>query len=65
MRSLIALGVVVATLAATLAPAHACSARGRYCGYPVWAANAFEDAQGRAPSSAIALPAPAQKRKAR
>lgn len=28
-------------------PADACSIRGRWCGYPLWAANAFEDPWGR------------------
>lgn len=47
MRLLLAVPIVVAGLISTVAPADACSIRGRWCGYPLWAANAFEDKSGR------------------
>ena len=46
MRSLIALAVTLAGLAALPTSASACSIRGRFCSYPSWAANAFEGRQG-------------------
>lgn len=57
MPSIIASSLGLALLIAAVSPADACSARGRFCGYPAWAANAFEDAQGRAPVHAT-LPKP-------
>ena len=49
MRSpILALVVVAGSLAAvSTTPAAACSIRGQYCGYPAWAANAFEHPRGR------------------
>lgn len=46
MRSLIALVVAAGSFAVLTVEAHACSARGTYCGYPAWAANAFEGPRG-------------------
>ncbi len=59
MRTLLALGGLLAALTAYTPAADACSARGRHCGYPAWAANAFEDATGRAPPASYALTKPA------
>jgi len=42
MRIFIAASLVAAGLVASSTAADACSIRGRYCGYPLWAANAFE-----------------------
>ena len=56
MRAVLAAAVLVGSLAATATPADACSIRGRWCGYPLWAANAFEDPEGRVnPGSAPVL----------
>lgn len=50
MRTTLAIvAVAVVGLASSSVSADACSARGRWCGYPNWAANAFEDKTGRAP----------------
>ena len=43
--ALLATLLVAATLFA--GPASACSLRGQYCGYPTWAANAFEAPRNR------------------
>lgn len=43
--SLLAAILVAPTLLAS--PASACSLRGQYCGYPTWAANAFEAPRNR------------------
>lgn len=59
MRALFALAVVGTALTLSTLSAEACSARGRYCSYPTWAANAFEGASGSAPRFAI-LPGTAQ-----
>ena len=49
------IATVLATLAvasAAFSPAaQACSARGRFCSYPLWAANAFEGPRGRVPEA--------------
>lgn len=58
MRTLLALGGLAAALTAFAPTADACSGRGRYCGYPAWAANAFEDATGRAPPVSYAVTKP-------
>lgn len=44
----------VAGFIATAAQAYDdCSVRGRYCGYPAWAQNAFEGPTGRRPEAAV------------
>lgn len=47
MRALMAATIVAAGFVASAGPADACSIRGRWCGYPLWAANAFESWGGR------------------
>ena len=42
-KTVLATTLVVASLSLTTKPADACSIRGNWCGYPLWAANAFED----------------------
>ena len=50
MHSLLALAltltVTLVAFAASAPEAQACSIRGQYCGYPSWAANAFEGRKG-------------------
>jgi hypothetical protein len=46
MRTSILLLAFVGGLAAFALPASACSIRGQFCGYPSWAANAFEGRYG-------------------
>ena len=46
MRSLLAILAAAGGFALLTADAHACSARGTYCGHPEWAANAFEGPRG-------------------
>lgn len=58
MRTFLALGGLVAALTTFAPTADACSARGRHCGYPAWAANAFEDSTGRAPPGSYAVAKP-------
>ena len=48
---LLGLGVMAATLGLS-APAHACNARGEFCGRPTWAANAFSGPNNRVPEAA-------------
>ena len=47
MRQLIAVSLLAGAFLAPPAPAEACSIAGRWCGYPPWAANAFEDPRAR------------------
>ncbi len=57
IKALLAVPLVVAGLLAASAPAAACSIRGNWCGYPLWAANAFEDRFGRVnPGTSPVLP---------
>ena len=57
MRTLLASLAIAAGLAVSASPADACSIRGRFCGYPFWAANAFEGARGQVnPNSGPVLP---------
>lgn len=42
MRAIMIVLATAGSLAAITANAEACSIRGGYCGYPSWAANAFE-----------------------
>lgn len=49
MRALAVLALASVGWLAAGTSADACSVRGRWCGYPNWAANAFEDKTGRAP----------------
>ena len=65
MRALLALAVVGTALTLSTLSAEACSARGRYCSYPTWAANAFEGPSGYAPRFAILPVAPQSARKSR
>lgn len=46
MRALIVLLAMSSGLVVLTGPASACSIRGTYCGYPSWAANAFEGRYG-------------------
>ncbi|MGE3915482.1 MAG: hypothetical protein AB7F78_07255 [Hyphomicrobiaceae bacterium] len=46
MRLTVLALVAVSTLAVWPTAAGACSIRGQYCGYPSWAANAFEGPYG-------------------
>jgi hypothetical protein len=56
MRSILALVAVAGGLAfASTGSAHACNARGEFCGQPHWAANAFSGPYGRSPKSAVRL----------
>ena len=48
---LLGLGLMAATLGLS-APAHACNARGEFCGRPTWAANAFSGPNNRVPEAA-------------
>lgn len=43
LATALALGLVVTSAA----PVSACSIRGQFCGYPAWAANAFEHPRNR------------------
>ncbi len=65
MRALLALAFAIVAFAATIPTAEACSARGRYCSYPTWAANAFEGPTGHAPRFAILPGTAGSKRKSR
>lgn len=57
MRTLLASLVAAAALTASVSQADACSIRGKYCGYPLWAANAFEGPSGSVnPNSGPILP---------
>ena len=49
MRAVSILALACMAWMASGVSADACSIRGRWCGYPNWAANAFEDWTGRAP----------------
>lgn len=53
MRAIVMVTSLFGALVSVTVEAQACSARGRYCNYPSWAANAFEDAQGRTPVSDV------------
>jgi hypothetical protein len=53
MRYLLAAPLLVAGLIGTSAPADACSIRGQWCGYPYWAANAFEAPRDRVQEGAL------------
>ena len=46
MRTGLVLLAIIVGLGAFARPADACSIRGTYCGYPSWAANAFEGRYG-------------------
>lgn len=46
MRSILAILAAAGGFAFLTADAHACSARGTFCGHPEWAANAFEGPRG-------------------
>jgi hypothetical protein len=55
MRSLGLVGAVaIAALLGT--PAAACNARGEFCGYPLWAANAFSNPRDRINEAAVRKP---------
>ncbi len=43
IKAILATTLVLASLSATTKSADACSIRGNWCSYPLWAANAFED----------------------
>lgn len=65
MRVLLLTATLATSMISFASAADACSARGRYCGYPAWAANAFEDASGRRPDAETRKPAWANKLKTR
>ena len=52
MRTIMLIAGAVTVVAASAPAAEACSLRGRFCGYPYWAANAFEGRFGRGPDIA-------------
>lgn len=53
MRTALLILAVAASVTTVTANAEACSIRGRFCGYPSWAANAFEGPQGFKGNTAI------------
>ncbi|MFM9940997.1 MAG: hypothetical protein ACKVP7_16050 [Hyphomicrobiaceae bacterium] len=65
MPFVIALALATLTLVATSPTAEACSARGQYCSYPAWAANAFEGPTGSTPRFAVITGQNGAKRKSR
>ncbi|MEZ5854266.1 MAG: hypothetical protein R3D67_05760 [Hyphomicrobiaceae bacterium] len=55
MRTFLAVIAAVGSIAFASASAHACNARGQYCGYPDWASNAFSGPYAQTPKGAIKL----------